>query len=108
MNLNDLLQRMDTCAAEKPRSVDIRGLGTVFLRSITIGEVDEQIVDEADKKNKSAIARRACRLLCDEEGNRLLDPDNAAHVAKMAKLPIRVLNQINTALLDEESGSAKN
>lgn len=89
-------------AVEKPRLVRIKGLGEVHIREITIGEIDAQIEDTADKKNKRGIARGACRLLADENGQRLLDPDNDADVSKMAKMPLRVLTAINKASeLDE-------
>ena len=103
--LEALLGAMDSTAAEKPRSVHIKGLGDVFIREITIGEVDDQIADNAYQKNKRGIARGACRLLSDETGKRLLDPDNDEHVAKMAKLPIRVLTAINKASEDKVADS---
>lgn len=102
MNRDQLLAAMDTMAVEKPRLVRIKGLGDVHIREITIGEIDAQIEDTADKKNKRGIARSACRLLADESGQRLLDPDNADDVSKMAKMPLRVLTAINKAAeLDE-------
>lgn len=97
MNRSELIAAMDAVAAEPPRAVHIHGLGDVHIREITIGEVDAQIQDTADKKNKRGIARGACRLLCDETGKMLLDPDNPDDVAKMAKLPLRVLNAIDDA-----------
>lgn len=102
MKLDQLLAAMDSMAIEKPRPVSIKGLGDVHIREITIGEIDAQIADTANDKNKRAVARGACRLLADEEGNRLLDPDNKDHVDRMAKLPLRVLKEINKAAeLDE-------
>ena len=95
--LDALLGAMDLVAAEKPRLVKIKGLGDVFIREITIGEIDAQIADTADKKDKRAVARGACRLLADENGTRLLDPDNPDHVDKMARQPLRVLTAINKA-----------
>jgi hypothetical protein len=97
MNTDELLKAMDAMAAAPPRKIEIKGLGIVHIRDITIGEVDEQIADEADTQKKRGAARGACRLLCDESGKRLLDPDNAEHVKKMAKLPVRVLIAINEA-----------
>jgi len=93
--LDALLGAMEGMAAEKPKEVEIPKLGKVYIREITIGEMDDQIADTADKKNKRGIARGACRLLADENGNRLLDPDNPDHVDRMAKLPIRVLVAID-------------
>ena len=97
MNLQELLAAMDALAltAQKPKAITIEGLGLVHVREITIGEIDAQVSDTSDKSNKYAIARGATRLLADENGNRLLDPENEEHVAKMAKLPLRVLTAIN-------------
>jgi hypothetical protein len=104
MNLDQLLAAMDNLAVEKPRAVHIKGLGDVHIREITIGEMDEQIADTADKKDKRGVARGACRLLSDENGKRLLDPENVEHVARMAKLPLRVLVAINKAS-DDAAGN---
>lgn len=92
-----LCAAMDGLAVEKPRPVHIKGLGDVHIREITIGEVDAQIADTEGQKDKRRVARGACRLLADPEGNRLLDPDDAADVDRMAKLPLRVLTAINKA-----------
>lgn len=101
--LEALLGAMNDLAAEKPRAVHIKGLGDVFIREITVGEIDEQIADTAESKDKRAIARGACRLLCDENGKRLMDPTNADHVSAMARLPVRVLKAINEASEDKDS-----
>jgi hypothetical protein len=101
MNREQLLAAMDQLAVEKPRAVHIKGLGDIHIREITVGEIDDQIADNADKKNKRAVARGACRLLCDEDGNRLLDPEDPEDVARMAKQPLRVLVAINKAAEDE-------
>ena len=106
--LDALLGAMDGMAATPPRLVKIKNLGDVYIREITIGEIDVQIADTADKKDKRGLARSACRLLCNSSGTRLLDPENAEHVDKMAKLPLRVLTAINEASeLDkaEDSGN---
>lgn len=105
MDRASLLAAMDSVAAEKPRLVNIHGLGEVHIREITIGEVDEQIADTESGKGKRGIARGACRLLADADGNRLLDPDDTDDVDKMAKLPLRVLTAINAA--QELEGATK-
>lgn len=107
MNLQELLSAMDALAlsAEKPRAVEIKGLGTVHVREITIGEIDAQLADTKDKDDKFRMARGATRLLADESGKRLLDPDNDEHVAKMAKLPLRVLTAINATQEEAEKGN---
>lgn len=104
MNLNELLAAMDGLVkrADKPKAVTIKGLGTVHIREITIGEIDAQIADTKDKDDKLRMARGATRLLCDEHGKRLLDPVNPEHVAKMAQMPLRVLTAINATQEDDE------
>ncbi len=94
--LDELLAAMDRVGAEKPRSATIPGMGQVFIREITIGEIDAQMAD-TEAKDKRAIARGACRLLANAKGERLMDPDNKQHVDKMAKMPLRVLKAINAA-----------
>lgn len=107
MDLQQLLNAMDALAltAEKPRSVDIKGLGLVHVREITIGEIDAQLADTKDKDDKLRMARGATRLLSDENGKRLLDPDNEEHVAKMAKMPLRFLTAINATQEEAEKGN---
>lgn len=108
MNREQLLAAMGGLAVEKPRPVSIKGFGTVHIREISIGEIDEQIADTADKKNKRGVARGACRLLCDENGTRLLDPDDQADVELMAKQPLRILQAINKAAEDDKADEAGN
>jgi hypothetical protein len=107
MNLQELLLAMDGLIAEggKPRPVFIKGLGAVHVREITVGEIDAQIEDTSNKANKWKVARGTTRLLCDEHGNRLLDPSNEEHVEKMAKMPLRVLNAINATAEEATKGN---
>lgn len=107
MDRATLLAAMQAIAAEKPRAVTIPGLGDVHVRQITIDEVDAQREDTEDGASKKRIARGACRLLCDPDGNLLLDPDNADDVAKMGKLPLRVLTAINNTLELEDAATKK-
>jgi hypothetical protein len=91
---DDLLAAMENIAAEKPRLVTVKGLGDVHIRELTIGEIDAQIADN-EAGTKWTAARGACRLLCDENGVPLLDPNNKDDVARMAKLPTRVLAELS-------------
>lgn len=123
INREQLLAAMDAVAAEPPRSVTIKGLGEIYIREITIGDADQQIADRkeaereeakaledgkpitAEMRRKRSLARGACRLLCDEGGRLLLDPNNPDDVAKMAKLPLRVLNAIDAAAEQGNQGN---
>lgn len=106
MILSELLAAMGELALanDKPRALTIKGLGTVHIREITIGEIDAQLADTSNKDDHLRMARGATRLLCDENGKRLLDPDDEDHVELMAKMPLRVLTAINGAQ-EEASGN---
>lgn len=105
MNLKELLAQMDAAITEgrKAKDVTIRGLGKIYVRELTIGEVEDHIRDTETNKGKRGLARGACRLLCDENGKRLLDPDNVEHVAKMAEMPLRALTAINKTQEDDDA-----
>lgn len=103
---------MEQVAQRKPRPVTVDGWGTVYVRALTVGEVDEQTEedDEADKaeadktdgndeavkkkRAKRRLARNATRLICDENGKRLLDPNNKDHVALLSSQPWDMLQLV--------------
>src|SRR5688500_18309200 len=95
MDLKKLLAAMEATANEKPRPVDIPGWGTVYVKSLTVEEADideDQLED--DKKNRARVARGAAKLICDENGNRLLDPNNPYHSRLLKKQPWSLLRKI--------------
>lgn len=94
MTRDELIEFMRVTAAEKPTSVDVEGWGTVFIRSLTVAEVEQQADDTGNGKDKNRIARGVARLLCDEDGKRLFDPENAADVNLLGAQPWRLLKQV--------------
>lgn len=53
--------------------VTIPGVGTMFVRALTVAEVEDEEAPTGDKAadKKGRLARSAMRLLCDAEGNRM-------------------------------------
>lgn len=94
MNLEELMAAMQKTASAVPRSVEVSGWGTVYVREVTVGEVQEQADDMSDEKDKHRIARAAARIICDEKGGRLFDPTNPDHIALIAKQPWRLLRKV--------------
>lgn len=94
MNREDLIAAMQATASAAPAAVDVKGWGTVHIRALMVSEVEEQAEDTEDKKDKHKIARAAARVLCDESGKRLFDPDNEADVALIAKQPWPLLRKV--------------
>lgn len=94
MSLRDeLIAAMEVTAANKPRPVKVKGWPDLYVREVTVAEVDAQAEDTADAKDKSRIARAAARVMCDGDGKRLFDPDNDADVALLAKQPWSLLRK---------------
>jgi predicted NodU family carbamoyl transferase len=80
-------------AAIKPRPVEVPAWGTVYVRDVTVSEVDGDTDDvEADKTTR--LARAACRVLCDDAGVRLFDARNAQDVALLSGQPWSVLQKV--------------
>jgi hypothetical protein len=106
MNREQLIAAMQSTADEKPRPVEVPGWGKVFVRSLTVAEADagDEQQMEQDKKNRRRLARGAARVLCDEKGNRLFDPENDADVDMLAKQPWKLLRNI---LADPEDSKPK-
>lgn len=99
-----LIAAMRQTAQIKPKAVTIQGWGTVYVRHLTVAEVDEQAQDTANKDDKNRIARGAARVLCDEHGARIFDPGNADDVALLASQPWALLRQV----LADSEGEQKN
>lgn len=94
VNREALIEAMRATATEAPRAVEVPKWGTVYVRDVTVDEVEEQTQDTANEKDKHRIARGVARILCDENGARLFDPDDADDVALLAKQPWKLLSKI--------------
>lgn len=79
MDRAELIAFFQEVAAEPPRKVIVRGR-TLFVRPVTVDEADQQAKDRESVDQKQGIARAACRVICDEKGARLFDPENSADV----------------------------
>lgn len=115
MNRDQLITAMQQTANEKPRAVLINGWGTLYVRALTVAEVDAQ-ANEPEKKDADGkiiidnrrLARGVARVLCDEEGNRIFDPDNTEDVELLAKQPWKRLRKVLAESDIVEGDVAKN
>src|SRR5262245_49531589 len=97
MSLRDeLIAAMQATAARKPRAVETEAWGTVYVRDITVAEVDEQQAEEQEDEDdkRTRIARGAARIICDAEGNRIFDPESKADVELLASQPWPLLSAV--------------
>ncbi len=96
MNRDQLVAAMQGTADEKPKPVPTKW-GTVYVKSPTVAEVEEQIAERKEGSDKHAIARAAARLICNEAGERIFDPDNPGDVALLASQPMAYLSAVTNA-----------
>lgn len=90
----ELIAAIRATAVQEPRAVAVPKWGTVYVRDITVGEVEEQTADTEQKNDKMRIARGVARVLCDENGELLFDANDNEHVALLAKQPWKLLRKI--------------
>lgn len=103
MNREQLITAMKVTASQvaKPRPVTVDGWGTVYIRPLTVADVDlmeePEITKDADGKiikDVRRLARSAARLICDEAGKRSFNPDSAEDIELLAAQPWLLLNEI--------------
>lgn len=79
-----LRARILATASPKPNFVDVPTWGRVWVKVLTVAEVDDV---KSDPNDKQRIARGAARVLCDESGTLLFDHTVDADVQAIATLP---------------------
>lgn len=87
----ELRARILASANPKPVPVDTPSWGRVWVRVLTCADVDEA---KSKPDDKMRLARGVARVLCDEAGVLLFDPDNETDVADIATLPWSELSGI--------------
>lgn len=106
--MSSLRDRILSTAKPAPHILETEEWGAVYLRILTVGEVVVQTDETQDDKNKPALARAFCRLLCDENGNRVFDPTKQEDINTVLELPWPVVrkvleegNAVNKVKVDE-------
>ena len=99
MDRAQLISAMQATANAAPIPVPTKAWGTVYVRPMTVDEVDnlEEESASADSKDKSRIARGACRVICDESGQRIFDASSEEDIALLAKQPWSLLRKVLAA-----------
>lgn len=110
-----LLAAMQATAANPPQPVEVPKWGTVYVRFLTVADVEaasEAAAPVADKdappRPKRDIARGVARILCDAEGTRVFDPSSPADIEFLASQPWALLRLITEAANAAAGGDAKN
>ncbi len=102
MTRDELIAAMQltAAAAAKPRAVKVPGWGQIHVRDVTVAEADEQAEeddDAGDGKDKCKLARGAARVICNEDGSLVFNPDLEEDVELIAQQPWALLKQVTDA-----------
>jgi len=104
MNREDLIAAMKATAETPPRKIEVPGWGTVFVKALTVEQVDlQQQETVVDGKDRLRFARAAARLLCDEKGALLFDANDPEHLELLAKQPWESLKRVIAVGGDESA-----
>lgn len=95
MNKADLRARILATADPKPTSIEVDGWGTVYVKPLTVGDIESFSVD-TDPALKAA--RSIARVLCDEAGELIFDPQSAEDLFAINRLPLSAISVINGAV----------
>lgn len=110
MKREALIAAIRAAAAPKPREVTVPGLGTVFVRPLTVEQVDlqQQAKEDTDDDGKDRLrfARTFARTLCDAAGVLLFDPDNKEDVEMLAALPWGGMQEVLSAISGDSEKNA--
>ena len=105
--MSDIRKALAAIASKAPRKVEIEGLEVpVFIKSVTLADYEFSESGENDTpEQKSArlkanTAKALARLICDEKGVRVFDPDNPDDITFLQSLPLETISAMNKGLTE--------
>ena len=82
--------------ARKPIAVELKGVGTIYVRRRTVAEFESDSADAA-KEGDSVLSRTIAALICDENGKRY-DEDVVSQLVELfAKQPDDIWREVMRA-----------
>jgi selenophosphate synthetase-related protein len=92
MNIRDaLVAAMQATSATKPRKVETKQWGTVYVREVTVADIDAR---EERPNDKNRLARAAAEVICDKDGKLLFNADSAEDVKLISAQPWDLLSEL--------------
>lgn len=103
----ELIAAMRATAGAPPKPVPVPGWGTIYVRSLTVEQVDLQQQEPKPEGDASGdrlrFAKAAARVMCDENGKLLFDVTNQEDLELLAAQPWESLSKIMNAGGDESA-----
>jgi hypothetical protein len=109
MSLRDeLLAAWEAEDAQPLTAVEIKGWPKIYVRSMTVAEVDAQQAVDGGWKKDAKLSIGTATVICDEKGNRLFDPDNEADVKRIGTRSwAKISKALSAAKIDEGTDAGK-
>lgn len=98
-----LRERILATANPKPSPVEVEGWGTVYVKPLTVGDI-ESFNSDTDPALKAA--RSIARVLCDEHGELIFDANSPEDLFAINRLPLNSISVINGAV-DRLNGNSE-
>lgn len=104
MTREELIAAMQATRAPKPIQVTTEKWGIVYVKPRTVEEVDADSQNdkgEDGENKKRRLARGAARVICDENGRRIFDPESEEDLSLIAEQPWSMLQSLLAAVNDD-------
>ena len=105
--MSDIRKALAAIASKAPRKVEIEGLDVpLFIKPVTLADYEFSDASDADtpeqksQRLKTNTAKALARLICDEKGVRVFDPDNPEDITFLQALPLETISAMNKGLTD--------
>lgn len=113
MNRKELIAAMRATAGAPPKPCEVPGWGTVFVKPMTVEQVDlQQQEAKGEGPDRLRFARAAARIVCDEHGELLFDATSEDDLKLLAAQPWETLSKVlgmkDHAITGEGQEEAKN
>lgn len=90
-----LRARILATANPKPVAVEVEAWGIVYVKPLTVADLDAA---ETEQDPKLANARGLAKVLCDEEGVLLFDPNSADDLFALMRLKLSDVTVLHAAI----------
>jgi hypothetical protein len=97
MNRADLIEAMQKVANAKPMSLTVPGWGKIFIKPLSVKEVQDKKPSALDPESKRTLSIGVANVICDEKGKRVFNPESEEDISLIESQPWPMLNKIISA-----------
>jgi hypothetical protein len=94
MNRADLIAAMKKVASAEPKSLTVPGWGKIYIKPLSVKEVQDKKPSVLDPESKRALAIGVANVICDQKGNRVFNVESDEDVSLIESQPWPMLQKI--------------